>query len=355
MGDRLKDRGLMATARSAFGKEYLVKLLQEKDPEKIATLYRDADRVREEFMGNDIHIRGIIEFSNVCKRDFLYCGLRKSNKELVRYRMDGEEIWRAALEAKRLNFKTVVLQSGEDPYLSGDDLSFLIGKIKKLEMAVTLSIGERFYEDYRRFREAGADRYLLKFETSSPELFKKLKPDSCYEERFQCLAWLKELGYQVGSGNMVGLPGQSWDDLAEDLILFRKLDLDMIGIGPWIPHPHTPLKDHSTGELETVLKVIALTRLLNPDTHIPATTAVGTIHPAGREKALCAGANVIMPNVTPGGYRRYYEIYPHKICIEEEPANCRLGIEAMISSLGRRVGIDFGHRVRRRRPASSTL
>ncbi len=334
--------------RKSFAKKELVELLNEPDPGEISNLFREADRVRKKFMGDEVHIRGIVEFSNYCKRDCLYCGLRKSNDQLFRYRMSLEEIFQAAWEAEKLNYKTVILQSGEDPSYSVEELCSLIGRIKRdLKLAVTLSLGEKSFEDYKRFRDAGADRYLLKFETSSPELFKEFKPDSSYRERFRCLEWLKELGYQVGSGNIVGLPGQSVENLAEDILWFRKFNFDMIGIGPFIPHPNTPLGNADRGDLDMVLKVVALTRLVTCDTHIPATTAVGTIHPLGRQKALSCGANVIMPNATPKEYRPYYQIYPNKICIDENPQNCRFCIENMVFSLGRKIGSGFGHAVKK--------
>lgn len=335
--------------RRSLSKEEIRGLLDEGDPNRVTQLYREADQIRKVCMGDEIHIRGVIEFSNYCRRNCLYCGLRKSNDQIVRYRMSWEGIFRAAQEAERLNFKTVVLQSGEDPYSSAEDLCSLIRKIRKnLNLAITLSIGERTYEEYERFRDAGADRYLLKMETFDPDLFKRLKPDSSYKERFRCLEWLKELGYQVGSGNIVGLPHQSVESLAGDILWFQKFDFDMIGIGPFIPHPNTPLGDTPRGDLDTVLKVVALTRLVTGNAHLPATTAVGTIHPWGRQKALSCGANVIMPNVTPREYRKYYEIYPNKICILDSPQNCRKCIEKMVMSLNRVIASDFGHTIKKR-------
>lgn len=333
----------MEEAGRAFSKEELIAWLDEQNPGKISRLYEEANRIRKEFMGDEVHIRGIIEFSNYCRRDCLYCGLRRSNDRLFRYRMNLEAIFQAARGARRLDFKTVVLQSGEDPFYSAKDLCALLKRIKKeLNLAITLCVGERAFEEYRMFKEAGADRYLLKFETSHQALFKRLKPDSSYEERFRCLAWLKELGYQVGSGNMVGLPGQTSESLAEDILLFNQLDLDMIGIGPFIPDPNTPLAKSAAGDLDRTLKVVALTRMVTRNAHLPATTAVGTIHPIGRQKALQCGANVIMPNATPKEFRKHYQIYPNKICINESPSNCRFCVEGMVASLGRKIGSGFG-------------
>ncbi|MFA5087479.1 MAG: [FeFe] hydrogenase H-cluster radical SAM maturase HydE, partial [Candidatus Omnitrophota bacterium] len=241
-------------------------------------------------------------------------------------------------------FRTVVLQSGEDAFYSREALCGLVGRIKReIGCAVTLCVGEKTREEYQALREAGADRYLLRFETSDKKLFKKLKPDSSFDARLRCLSWLKELGYQVGSGMMVGLPGQTLATLAEDILLMEKLDLDMIGLGPFIAHPQTPLGGAVGGTLDLSLRVIALTRIVTRYTHIPATTAVGSIDPGGREKALQCGANVIMPNVTPGSYRKYYEIYPHKICLDEKPADCRACIEGMVKSLGRTIDPGYGH------------
>jgi biotin synthase len=330
-------------AGRSFSKIELVAWLDEGDPEKISHLYREADRTREEFMGDAVHIRGIIEFSNYCRRDCQYCGLRKSNDRLFRYRMDLESIIQAAGEARKLDFQTIVLQSGEDPFYSAKALCALVKRIKKeFNLAITLCVGERAFEEYRMLKDAGTDRYLLKFETSNRALFERLKPDSSYEERFRCLEWLRELGYQVGSGNMVGLPGQTSESLAEDILLFNELDLDMIGIGPFIPDPHTPLAEAAAGDLDRTLKVVALTRLVTRNTHLPATTAVGTIHPLGRQKALQCGANVIMPNATPKEFRRHYQIYPNRICIDQNPSNCRFCVEGVVASLGRRIGSGFG-------------
>lgn len=307
-------------------------------------LIRLADLVREAVCGNEVHRRGLIEFSNYCARECAYCGLRRGNRKLQRYRMDEGEIFESAKLARQLGYRSVVLQSGEDGAVKVEMLCRVVEKIKKeLGLAITLSVGEKKFEDYKCLREAGADRYLLRFETSNPVLFKSLKPDSSLERRLECLRWLKELGYQVGSGCMIGLPGQTLEDLADDLLLLKKLDLDMVGVGPFIAHPETPLSDGGQGSLEQVLKFVALARIVTLDTHIPATTALGSIHPLGRELALDGGANVIMPNVTPQKYRRYYEIYPHKICITEKPSDCSACTGSMVHTLGRKLAVGPGH------------
>jgi biotin synthase len=327
-----------------LSKRQIVELLNETDESVIQGLFGEADRIRREFMTDDIHLRALIEFSNYCRRDCLYCGLRKSNRHAIRYRMTIDEILAAALNAAGLGLRTVVLQSGEDLRYKIQDLCGLVSEIKSRSgMAVTLSIGERSYDEYKMLQEAGADRYLLRFETSALHLFKVFKPDSVYEERFRCIRQLSELGYQVGSGNMVGLPGQSAESLADDILLFKELELDMVGLGPYIPHPETPLRGGSGGTIDKVLRVTALARIVTQNAHMPATTATGSIDPEGRQKALRCGANVLMPNFTPLKYRRHYLIYPGKICLDEEPDTCRFCVEAMVNSLGRQVANDAGH------------
>ncbi|MDD5440062.1 MAG: [FeFe] hydrogenase H-cluster radical SAM maturase HydE [Candidatus Omnitrophica bacterium] len=311
-------------------------------------LFAAADAARKKYCGDEVHIRGVIEFSNYCRRDCLYCGLRRSNAKLKRYRMSPDEIVRVAAGAGSV--PTVVLQSGEDEHYTIRDLDRIITRIKKQTgAAITLSIGERPALEYKALRQAGADRYLLKFETSDKELFKRLKPDSSYEERMRCLEDLRKTGYQVGSGTMVGLPGQSDGILAGDILLMKKLDLDMIGIGPFIPHPDTPLKNMGVGVRHAVhlrdkgLRVIALARIVTRNAHIPATTALGTIDPNGRQKGLRCGANVIMPNLTPQKYRKLYAIYPDKICINENFSDCRGCVERLIRSLGRTIATGRGN------------
>ncbi len=325
-------------------KSQIIDCLKSK---KTQQLFELADKTRKKHCGNEVHLRGIIEFSNYCERDCVYCGLCKSNRKLYRYRLSIDEIFRVAKRAEELQCKTIVLQSGEDKYYKINDLCALIRKIKKeVDCAITLSIGERTYEEYKQLKEAGTDRYLLKFETSDEGLYRQLKPDSSYTQRLLCLRWLKELGYQVGSGNMVGLPGQTLDILAGDILLMKELELDMIGIGPFISHPDTLLKHVKGGTLEMVLKTVALARIVTRDTHIPATTAVGTIDPLGRQKALQCGANVIMPNLSPQKNREYYQIYPNKICINDQPGDCRVCIGTMVKSLGRTISGDYGHSLR---------
>lgn len=330
-------------------RQQIIELLQEKDQQIIMDLYRWADQIRREQVGQNVHLRGLIEFSNFCRKDCLYCGLRRSNRQLTRYGMCLSEILEAVRQADSLGFKTVVLQSGEGSYYSIESLCTLVRRIKEeIGLAVTLSIGERVREDYARLKEAGADRYLMRFETSDPVLFARLKPDSSYKNRFHCLQDLRELGYQVGSGNLVGLPGQSLESLAEDILMFKELELDMVGLGPYISNPDTPLQGSANGTLDMVLRVTALARIVTENAHIPATTATGTVDTTGRQQALQCGANVIMPNLTPADYRKHYQLYPDKICMNEDPVQCRTCVAGMIAGLGRTIASDGGDSLKTR-------
>ena len=306
-------------------------------------LFEAADRVRKKYVGDGVYLRGLIEFSSYCKNDCFYCGLRRSNLKAQRYRLSAEQLIKTAKQAVSYGYKTIVLQSGEDLWFEADKMCQIIREIKKLDVAVTLSIGEKTREEYAAYRAAGADRYLLRIETTDKILYEKLDPAMSWENRVRCLHNLKELGYEVGSGSLVGLPGQTLESLANDLLFFKDLPVDMAGIGPFIPHPHTPLKDETTrGHFELSLKMMALMRLLLPDINIPATTAMETLHPQGRLLALQCGANVVMPNVTEGDYRKKYELYPGKVCTGESPAQCRGCIEAKIESIGRFVSSGKG-------------
>jgi biotin synthase len=307
-------------------------------------LFRLADSLRSHCMGDEVHIRGIIEFSSNCSQNCKYCGLRAGNRLLQRYRMEPGEIMAAAREAAGLGIKTIVLQSGQDDYYTADMLAGVIYGIKsQLDVAVTISLGLRSRADLRVLKAAGADRYLLRHETADPGLFAWLRPGTTLEERLECLYTLRELGYQVGSGNMVGLPGQTLATLARDAILLRDLEVEMAGIGPFVPHPDTPLGSSPGGETEATLVFLAVTRLLLPRVHLPATTALGTINKQGRRMALECGANVIMPNVTPLAYRRGYAIYPGKVGRDLEPAENVRQIFSMLEDMGRRVGRGYGH------------
>ncbi|MCL6520534.1 MAG: [FeFe] hydrogenase H-cluster radical SAM maturase HydE [Armatimonadetes bacterium] len=332
-----------------LSREEIISLLSLDEKESIARLLAVADQVRKEECGDDVHIRGLIEFSNICIRNCLYCGLRRENNKVRRYRMSIDEVVEAAVKVGKYGVGTVVLQSGEDPWFTAERMAEIIQKIKsKVVCAVTLCIGERSSEDYRIMREAGADRFLLRHETANPELYRRLHPDMSFVNRLCCLNNLREHGYQVGAGNIVGLPGQSVADLADDALFVKELDADMVGIGPFIPHPNTPLANYPSGSLDMSLKMVAVVRIVTRNALIPATTAVGTVDPFGREKALMAGANVVMPNFTPLEYRVHYEIYPAKKCITEDPQHSLADIRARIESIGRRVATGPGHSPKKR-------
>lgn len=324
-----------------FTKEELVELLNSDGKELCAV----ANKVREYYVGNAVHLRGLIEFSNICKRSCAYCGLQSTNKNIDRYRLSEEEIIVFANHGVELGYKTVVLQSGEDEYFTKDRVCKIIEEIKKNDVAVTLSIGERTYSEYKAFKDAGADRYLIRIETTDKNLYKKLHPNMSFENRVECLYNLRELGYEVGTGCLVGLPEQTVESLADDILFFKELNADMVGIGPFIPHQDTPLRGElNPHNFDMALKVMALTRLMLKDINIPATTAMETINPKGRIIALSSGANVVMPNITQGKYRAKYEIYPNKICINDEPSKCRGCISGKIASIGRTIATDKGFR-----------
>ncbi|MGI6224658.1 MAG: [FeFe] hydrogenase H-cluster radical SAM maturase HydE [Peptococcales bacterium] len=323
-----------------LNKNEIINLLKA-NPEESKLLFQLADKKRAEYIGNTVHLRGIIELSNYCRQNCHYCGLRFENKKLNRYRLSYDEIYDAAEKAIQLGYRTLVLQSGEDKHYSPIKIAELVMALKKLDVAITLSLGEHTYETYQLWREAGADRYLIKHETSNPELFQKIRPGKTLEERLKCQSWLKELGYQLGSGCMVGLPGQNLDILADDLLLLKKMDVEMAGIGPFIPHPNTPLAGSREGSVEMTLKMVAIARIIMPFIHLPSTTALSTIHPFGRELALQSGANVVMPNVSPNQYRKFYEIYPNKICTKD--SSDYSNIIKKIQVLGRTIGTDYGH------------
>ncbi len=306
-------------------------------------LFAAANEVRAASVGDDIHLRGLIEFSNICRKDCAYCGIQRSNSNVERYRLSVETIIRTAQEAEELGYRSVVLQSGEDMWFTPERLAEVIRGIKEsTDLAITLSVGERDYDTYKLWYEAGADRYLLRIETTNPALFAALHPDDNLEARKRCLYDLKALGYQLGSGVMTGLPGQTPEMLARDVIWLHELGAEMIGVGPFIPHPETPLAEATGGTVAATLRLVAVLRLVFPDAHLPATTAMGSLDPLGREAALQAGANVMMPNVTPTETRPKYEIYPGKICLSDDARHCRGCITMRIESIGRKIGPDRG-------------
>lgn len=309
-------------------------------------LFIAADRVRKQFVGDQVHLRGLIEFSNVCLQNCYYCGLRKDNAKVKRYWLKPDEIIELASKAQGYGYKTVVLQSGENDVYTMADMQYIISSIKALDLAITLSVGEKSRAEYQAYKEAGADRYLLRIETTDRKVYEKLHPGMNFDNRMRCLVDLKELGYEIGTGCLVGLPEQTLESLADDILFFKVLDADMVGLGPFIPNGDTPLAQELGGTFTVSLKVMAITRLLLPDANIPATTAMETLNKEGRIVALNSGANVVMPNVTEGEYRQLYMLYPGKICINDTPAHCRGCITGKITGIGRQVSKEYGYRTK---------
>ena len=321
----------------------LLTFLTEPQPED--QLFAAADAERRRYYGDAVYLRGLIEFTNYCKNNCYYCGIRAGNKDAVRYRLSKDEILDCCREGYALGYRTFVLQGGEDPYYTDDIICDIVSSIKAAhpDCAVTLSIGEKPRESYRRYFDAGADRYLLRHETANTEHYSRLHPASMSaEDRKRCLFDLKEIGYQVGSGFMVGSPYQTADDLIADLRFLQRLQPDMIGIGPYITHKSTPFRDMQSGGLELTLRMLSILRLMFPYALLPSTTALGTISPNGRELGLMHGANVVMPNLSPVRVRKLYELYENKICTGEESAQCRGCLEMRVQSAGYRIVTDRG-------------
>jgi len=338
--------------------------LKTADEARLEELWHRADEVRRRNVGDEVHLRGLMEISNFCVRSCRYCGLRVENTGVERYRMAEEEIMACARQAVAFGYGTVVLQAGEDYGIERDWMAGLIRRIKgETPLAVTLSLGERSDDEFAAWREAGADRYLLRFETSNRALYDAIHPPlrGTNSDRFALFGILKKLGYEIGSGIMIGIPGQTYDDLAWDIEMFRALDLDMIGVGPFIPHPATPLGrmggspappagEQVPNSEAMTYRVMALARLVCPRANIPATSALATLNLAqGRELGLMRGGNVVMPNLTPQEYRAMYEIYPAKACIDETADQCRGCMTGRINSIGRSVGSGRGDSPNRRK------
>lgn len=347
-------------------KDEILAWLRCEDEERLGGLWLQADQVRHENVGDDVYLRGLVEVSNICARDCGYCGIRVGNATVTRYRMTPEEILECARLAVGFGYGTLVIQAGEDYGITTDWLSEIIRRVKQeTALAITLSLGERDDNELVAWREAGADRYLLRFETSNRELYDRIHPPlpGRTSDRFQILRRLKEIGYEVGSGIMVGIPGQTFQDLADDILLFREYDIDMIGIGPYIPHPETPLgrsgaltaaarEDQVPATELMTCKVVALTRILCPLINIPSTTALATINRAeGREHGLSRGANICMPNLTPRKYRELYEIYPSKASCDENADESNARIQGRIRALGRTIGKGRGDSLNRSKAA----
>ena len=328
--------------------------LQETDPKKLNKLWQIADEIRYKHVGNEVHLRGLLEISNYCTQKCTYCGISSLNN-IERYRMTETEIMECVHNAVQFAYGTVVIQAGEDYGLTTEYIENIIKKIKnQTPLAITLSLGERSFSDLKTWKQAGADRYLLRFETSDQNLYKKIHPST--KSRFTILKQLKQLNYEVGSGVMIGIPGQTYDSLANDIDLFRKLDLDMVGVGPYIPHPNTPVgadlcvrpadpRVRPPNTEQMTYKVVALTRIVCPEANIPSTTALATLNKMnGREIGLTRGANVVMPNITPPEYRVKYEIYPDKACINETAEQCQICLASRIAAIGRSIGTGPGNR-----------
>ncbi len=333
-----------------FTREELVRLLNAEADER-QQLFQRAQFIKQQTVGNKVYFRGLIEFSNICSKDCLYCGIRKSNDKVVRYEATDDEILDACRFAWTNRFGSVVLQSGENSSPAFvQRINLLLRQIKEFsngELGITLSCGEQTIETYRQWHESGAHRYLLRIETSNPELYRKIHPENdfhSFNRRLQALKDLKNAGYQVGTGVMIGFPFQTLEDLADDLLFFKQLDVDMVGMGPYIEHEDTPLYQFR-GSLKTkqerfdlALKMVAILRILMPDINIAAATALQAIDPAGREKALTIGANIMMPNLTPCEYRKEYQLYENKPCLDEDAELCRNCLEARIELAGCEIG-----------------
>ncbi len=323
-----------------------LKSLIECDDEKTAELLRKyADETRQKHYGKKVFLRGLIEVSSYCKNDCLYCGLRRSNKNAERYRLSREEILSCCETGYELGFRTFVMQGGEDSSFTDDFMCSLISEIRQKypDCAITLSLGERSYESYKRMKDAGADRYLLRHEAACGELYSKLHPsEMSLENRKNCLKNLKELGYQTGAGFMVGAPYQTTENIIEDLRFLQELQPQMIGIGPFISHHDTEFAECENGSLYLTLRLLGIIRLMFPKVLLPATTALGTINPQGRELGLKTGCNVVMPNLSPVKVRKKYDLYDNKICTGEESAECRGCLERRVNSAGYEIVSERG-------------
>lgn len=318
-------------------RDEIIYLLSREEGEEADAIRRTADLVRQAHCGEGVHIRALVEFASYCTRECLYCGLRRENEQITRYRMPADEIIALAKDLDSEGMRTIVLQSGEDNR-DVTELADVVRRIKaETNLRVTLSTGEKNTSEYALLKEAGADRYLIRHETANEKLYASLHPDGNLQERIDCLVRLRKLGFQVGTGSMVGLPGQTVEELADDIEFLAEFQPDMVGIGPFIPHPQTPLAENLGGTLSMTLKMVALARIVTRNALIPATTAIGSIHEYGREMALRSGADVVMPNYTPMKYRIHYDIYPNKRCQNEDPELCRGCMRRRIFSVERPI------------------
>lgn len=320
-----------------ISKEVLEAILATDDKASIEYLRSSAREVATQRFGNKIFMRGLIEISSHCKNDCLYCGLRRSNRTAVRYRLTDEQIYECCEKGYRLGFRTFVMQGGEDGWFDDERMCRIVSTVRKKypDCAITLSLGERSRESYQALFDAGANRYLLRHETASPEHYARLHPsDMSFQNRMECLQTLKDIGYQVGCGFMVGSPYQTIDTIYSDIQFIRGFKPQMVGIGPFIPAHDTPFAEMPQGTVAATLRLLAVIRLIHPSVLLPATTALGTLHPRGRELGIQFGANVVMPNLSPVDHRKDYSIYDNKICTGEEAAECRACTEQRIRKIG---------------------
>ena len=333
LADKLAETGNLTDS------EFL-SILDCREPEFSGYIAEKARAVREKFYGKDVYLRGLIEFTNICKNNCKYCGIRCGNKNAERYRLTEEEIFECSDTGYGLGFRTFVLQGGEDPYFTDERMISIVQGLKERhpDCAVTLSIGEREKESYKKLFDAGADRYLLRHETADKAHYETLHPkEMSFEHRIQCLKNLKEIGFQVGAGMMIGSPGQTTKNLVEDLRFLQELKPEMVGIGPFIPHHDTEFADCAPGSVEMTLRLLSVIRLILPEVLLPATTALGTLDPQGREKGILAGANVVMPNLSPSGVRKKYLLYDNKICTGDEAAECIRCMSKRVAGTGYQV------------------
>ncbi len=333
-------------SEKTLSREEFTYLIDNRNDEITELLREEAVKLRKEIYGNKVYIRGLIEISNICKNDCYYCGIRKSNKNCERYRISPEEILECCDEGYTLGMRTFVMQGGEDAFFSEDTVCAVVSEIKRRhsDCAVTLSLGEKSKESYKKLYDAGADRYLLRHETANKEHYGMLHPSKMsYDNRIRCLYDLKEIGYQVGCGFMVGSPFQTTENIANDLLFIKEFQPDMCGIGPFIPHRDTDFADKSAGSIELTCFLLSVIRIIKPNVLLPSTTALGSLHPKGREMGILSGANVVMPNLSPQSVRKKYALYNNKLSDGAESAQSIEALKNRMSSIGYEVVTDIGH------------